>query len=333
MQNFRQNKTLDKITNKEYLENGYVILKDFLNIGVRKYLNGRTFRYLESPYHNGYKKGSGNGEHSRSWNTYAHETWEAVLEMVCPSVQQIVGTSLIPTYSYQRMYMNGSAMAHHSDRPACQISLTINLGQSHSWPIYCTSLKTKKYVEVVQEPGDALLYLGCNIGHYRPEYKGDWYNQLFLHYVIQDEINAPYYWDNGNQVQIQRQELRNVYMLDQSIPKLWKHILHKDGVMDNTPPYAMDEYNAEKYFPIDQYNGVGEHPFIQEGNLSKDQKITKEEYEFETKQELAIVEMEADPDDLPEIEDIHGNEYDPKKMSDEQHDFVEDDLPDGIEIG
>ena len=43
--------------------------------------------------------------------------------------------------------------------------------------------------------------------------------------------------------------------------------------------------------------------------------------------------MEADPDDLPEIEDIHGNEYDPKKMSDEQHDFVEDDLPDGIEIG
>ena len=55
--------------------------------------------------------------------------------------------------------MNGSAMAHHSDRPSCQISLTINLGQSHSWPIYCTSLKTKKYVEVVQKPGDVLLTL------------------------------------------------------------------------------------------------------------------------------------------------------------------------------
>ena len=112
---------------------------------------------------------------------------------------------------------------------------------------------------------------------------------------------------------------------------MWKYILHKDGVMDNTPPYAMDEYNAEKYFPINQYTSVGEHPFIQESNLPKDKKITKEEYEFETKQEL--VEMEADPDDLPEIEDIHGNEYDSKKMSDEQHDFVEDDLPDGIEIG
>ena len=29
--------------------------------------------------------------------------------------------------------MNGSAKCgHHSDRPSCQISLTINLGQSHS---------------------------------------------------------------------------------------------------------------------------------------------------------------------------------------------------------
>ena len=251
--------------------------------------------------------------------------------MVCPSVQQIIGAAVIPTYSYQRMYMNGSAMAHHSDRPACQISLTINLGQSHSWPIYCTSLKTKKYVEVIHEPGDALLYLGCNIGHYRPEYKGDWYNQLFLHYVVQDEINSPYYWDNGNQLQMQRGEVRNVHKLDQSIQKIWKHILHKDGVMDNTPPYAMDEYNAEKYFPIDQYNEVGEHPFIQEGNLSKEQEITKKEYELETKEEH--IEMEADPDDLPKIEDIHGNEYNPKKMSDKQHDFAENDLPDGIEVG
>ena len=331
MENLRQNETLKKVSNKEYLENGYIVLKNFLNPGVTKYFNGRTFRYLEHPYHNDYNKGSGHGEHSRSWNTYAHETWEAALEMVCPSVQQINGAPVIPTYSYQRMYMNGSAMAHHSDRPACQISLTINLGQSHSWPIYCTSLKTKKYVEVIQEPGDALLYLGCNIGHYRPEYKGDWYNQLFLHYVVQDEINSPYYWDNGNQLQMQRGEVRNVHKLDQSIQKIWKHILHKDGVMDNTPPYAMDEYNAEKYFPIDQYNEVGEHPFIQEGNLSKEQEITKKEYELETKEEH--IEMEADPDDLPKIEDIHGNEYDPKQMSDKQHDFAENDLPDGIEVG
>ena len=117
MENLRQNETLKKVSNKEYLENGYIVLKNFLNPGVTKYFNGRTFRYLEHPYHNDYNKGSGHGEHSRSWNTYAHETWEAALERVCPSVQQIIGAPVIPTYSYQRMYMNGSAMAHHSDRP------------------------------------------------------------------------------------------------------------------------------------------------------------------------------------------------------------------------
>ena len=58
-----------------------------------------------------------------------------------------------------------------------------------------------------------------------------------------------------------------------------------------------------------------------------------------TKTKNLVSEMEADPDDLPRIEDIHGNEYDPKQVSDEQHDFTEDeeyythDLPDGIEIG
>ena len=64
--------------------------------------------------------------------------------------------------------------------------------------------------------------------------------------------------------------------------------------------------------------------------MKKRLEITKKEYELETKEEH--IEMEADPDDLPKIEDIHGNEYDPKQMSDEQHDFAEDDLPDEIEF-
>ena len=45
MENLRQNETLKKVSNKEYLENGYIVLKNFLNPGVTKYFNGRTFRY------------------------------------------------------------------------------------------------------------------------------------------------------------------------------------------------------------------------------------------------------------------------------------------------
>ena len=31
MENLRQNETLKKVSNKEYLENGYIVLKNFLN--------------------------------------------------------------------------------------------------------------------------------------------------------------------------------------------------------------------------------------------------------------------------------------------------------------
>ena len=40
MENLRQNETLKKVSNKEYLENGYIVLKNFLNPGVTKYFYG-----------------------------------------------------------------------------------------------------------------------------------------------------------------------------------------------------------------------------------------------------------------------------------------------------
>jgi hypothetical protein len=33
------------------------------------------------------------------------------------------------------------------------------------------------------EPGDAAIYSGCEIEHWREEFKGDWHAQTFLHYV------------------------------------------------------------------------------------------------------------------------------------------------------
>ena len=313
------------VKNEELLENGYMVLPEWINPGVAMYFNIRTFRCLEVPSANDYRQGEGvnGGEHHRSWNTYGHETWEAVMEMCCPALAEKVGGNIIPTYSYQRMYLNGAAMAHHSDRPACQISLTINLGQSHPWSIFVTSLKTKKYVEVVQKPGDALLYLGCNVGHFRDYFKGDWYNQLFLHYVCGVEENVKEFWDSS---QRNNPEGRHIEYLNESIKHNWKKVLHKDGIMDRNEPYSIEEHNKEKYHPINQ----SEHPFIKPGNMSKDKVIDKKEFEVELSK--SKVEMEADPDELPKIEDIHGNEYDPKQMSDKQHDFAENDVPDGIEF-
>ena len=197
-----------ELLNTKLVENGYMVIPKFFTTPFCSYLNMKTFQKLENPQVNGYApgKGHGSGEHHRTWNTYGHDIWETIMHMSRFGLSHHISDPggekklppIIPTYSYHRMYMEGAAMAHHSDRPSCQISLTINIGQTHSWPIYVTSLKTKKYVEVIQEPGDALVYLGCNVGHYRPKYKGDWYSQLFIHYVLDNDMNAPHFFDNQN---------------------------------------------------------------------------------------------------------------------------------------
>jgi len=51
------------------------------------------------------------------------------------------------------------------------------------WPIYIEGTPLE------MNPGDAVLYLGCDLEHWREEFKGDWHSQIFLHYV---DANGPY---------------------------------------------------------------------------------------------------------------------------------------------
>ena len=275
------------LLNTKLVENGYMVIPKFFNSGFCEYLNMKTFQLLENPQQFGYQPGStsGSGEHHRTWNTYGHPTWEAIMHMSHYGLSHHIADNLsarnkrlpqiIPTYSYHRMYMRDAAMAHHSDRPSCQISLTINIGQTHSWPIYVTSLKTKKYVEVVQEPGDALVYLGCNVGHYRPKYKGDWYSQLFIHYVLNNQMNEPHFFDDHTRQQSGNNQ--NPVIWKKIIKENWERILHQQGIMEKDITYDEDEFNKEVWFPLEP----AEHPFIKPGNMDTNQEVSEEEYNFE----------------------------------------------------
>ena len=288
------------LLNPTLIENGYLKIPKFFTRPFCSYLNMKTFQKLENPQVNGYAPGRGGGEHHRTWNTYGHDIWETVMHMSHFGLSHHISDpggkkelpQIIPTYSYHRMYMKGAAMAHHSDRPSCQVSLTINIGQTHSWPIYVTSLKTKKYVEVVQEPGDALVYLGCNVGHYRPKYKGDWYSQLFIHYVLNNQMNEPHFFDNHNRAQTGQNHDPVIWR--KIIKDNWKRALHQQGIMNHEIPYDEDEFNKEVWFPL-----IGaEHPFIRPGNMDSNQEISKEQYDIEVKDE--VIELDPDPNDLPD---------------------------------
>tara|TARA_R110000822_G_scaffold310547_2_gene443930 strand:- start:272 stop:835 length:564 start_codon:yes stop_codon:yes gene_type:complete len=115
---------------------------------------------------------------------YADPIMESLLVNKNSQMEKLTGLSLKPTCSFWRMYTKFSELESHKDRPACEISVTINLGgDGTSWPIYIEGNK------INLKPGDAVIYLGCDLSHWREEFKGDWQAQTFLHYV---DANGPF---------------------------------------------------------------------------------------------------------------------------------------------
>jgi hypothetical protein len=122
------------------------------------------------------------------YSHYADFVMETLLLEVMPIMKKETNLDLIPTYSYARIYEKGSILHKHKDRPSCEISTTLNLG-GDPWAIYLEGIK------VDLEPGDMLVYSGCDLEHWREEFIGDICAQVFLHY---NHINGPFGKDNLN---------------------------------------------------------------------------------------------------------------------------------------
>jgi hypothetical protein len=111
-------------------------------------------------------------------------------------MKQQTNLNLIPTYSYARIYEKGSILKRHKDRPSCEISTTLNLG-GDAWPIFIDPTGSNNVIDeyknimkpnapagikVDLEPGDMLVYSGCELEHWREEFTGNICAQVFLHY-------------------------------------------------------------------------------------------------------------------------------------------------------
>ena len=108
---------------------------------------------------------------------------ETLLQQVKPVMEKHTGIKLSPTYSYARIYKQGDVLARHKDRYSCEISTTLNLG-GDPWSIYLdpTGKTGQAGIKVDLNPGDMLIYSGCDLEHWREEFKGKDCGQVFLHY-------------------------------------------------------------------------------------------------------------------------------------------------------
>ena len=76
-------------------------------------------------------------------------------------------------------------MAKHTDREACEVSVSINLASTFDWGLYITDLQGST-TKVITEVGDGVIYLGQQVEHWRDVLiteKPEFYIQTFLHYV------------------------------------------------------------------------------------------------------------------------------------------------------
>jgi hypothetical protein len=115
-----------------------------------------------------------------------------------PEVSNVVGESVLPTYTYARWQTTGQELQRHRDRPSCEISLSVNLKKDKDWDIWVQKPNGEE-VSINLRPGDAVLYLGCQADHWRKKFEGEEHVQLFLHYVRADGPKAWAFFDKKQQ--------------------------------------------------------------------------------------------------------------------------------------
>ena len=118
-----------------------------------------------------------------SYCHYADIAMETLLREVKPIMEKETDLKLSETYSYARIYKQGDVLDRHKDRYSCEISTTLNLG-GDPYPIYLdpTGQYDQPGVEINLNQGDMLIYRGCDLEHWRKEFKGNECCQVFLHY-------------------------------------------------------------------------------------------------------------------------------------------------------
>lgn len=153
---------------------------------------------------------------------YADTLTETMMMMATPKVEKLIGKKLYPTFSSMRVYKKGDTLPPHIDRPSGEFGLTLCLGfdhgnienQSYRWKIYMDNTKDYRRfqyeanreagptegVSVEMEPGDCVIYYGCEVRHWRNAFQGVSHTQAFFMYVDQDGPYAKYRYDSRPQL-------------------------------------------------------------------------------------------------------------------------------------
>lgn len=185
----------------DFEKNKYVHVQKFISEDLCKYITNQLTKEIE-------EFGQLDDQCPKSKSLRNNAIIDNLLIDLLPDVEEVTGLKLLPTYAYARLYVPGEELKIHKDRAACEISATLTLSfDGDPWPFYLgkktdvdTGIKIedeKKNIifienlsKIVMNVGEAVIYKGCEMHHWREEYKeGQSQLQVFLHYV---DANGPF---------------------------------------------------------------------------------------------------------------------------------------------
>lgn len=168
---------------------------------VKNLIDEQTIAVVSQYFENKIRRGEWkeivkDGDPTSKYAYYADPLVEVLLLESKNAIEEAIGKELLPTYSYSRIYQPGEELKPHVDRPACEVSVTVNVATKGEFsPIYTKYGKNEPEKHILN-PGDAVIYLGCDVLHWREPLKEDQLNvQFMLHYVDKHGSNAAYIKD------------------------------------------------------------------------------------------------------------------------------------------
>ena len=178
-----------------FKKNKYVVIKQAISKDLATFLANyflmqkqvydtcKKERYI-SPFETilGYYEGK-DEQIPETYSQYSNIAMETLMLKCQPIMEETTKLKLQPSYTYARIYKKGDELKRHKDRFSCEISTTMNLG-GDKWDIYLepSGKQEMKGIKVSLNPGDMLVYRGCELEHWRNKFKGKECIQVFLHY-------------------------------------------------------------------------------------------------------------------------------------------------------
>eukprot|EP01130_Rhizamoeba_saxonica_P000724 TRINITY_DN10657_c0_g1_i1.p1 TRINITY_DN10657_c0_g1~~TRINITY_DN10657_c0_g1_i1.p1 ORF type:complete len:456 (-),score=71.12 TRINITY_DN10657_c0_g1_i1:31-1224(-) len=184
----------------QFLNNKYILLKNVLHPFV---LGAASKCYRKSIESGSLKLGDGQAHRYVAYNDRCSRF---IHYHFADLIRKVVVNNAIPSYTYFGGYTKGSYLKPHTDRNACEFTVSLsleNIPEENAWPIFVgktpnfdlndeflgngnEKLPPKdEHVKVELLAGDALLFMGRHLTHWREGEleNGRTVNQIFLHYV------------------------------------------------------------------------------------------------------------------------------------------------------